>query len=424
VAPGWWKAHVTFADGTTMNGEARSRKYLTAAEAAARLGVHRSTLYAYVSRGHVRAEPDPRTTHASRYLAADVERLRDRKQARLHPGEAARKTLHLGLPVLQSAVTLIEDGRFFYRGQDALHLARTSSFEEVMTILWQSQAAMPVPRPRARAFPSLLRALMRPIAAADRLQVALPFASRADRRASDSSPRGLCATGWRIMDALVAAATMRDPPRTRCMAAHLARAWKARHERATAMLDAALILSADHELNVSAFAVRVAASAGSSLYDAVLAGLCTLRGTRHGGQTDLVEQLLDESGSPRGLRTEVERRLRSGVPVPGFGHPLYPDGDPRARALCEMVTDACPGSAAAGWARAIEQVGPDRVGELPTLDTGLVLLRRALHLPRGSAFLLFALGRSAGWMAHAMEQYASSQVIRPRALYSGQSPAL
>jgi citrate synthase len=220
------------------------------------------------------------------------------------------------------------------------------------------------------------------------------------------------------MEALVAAATLREP-RGRPIADQLANAWKTRHERAIEMLNTSLVLCADHELNVSAFAVRVAASAGSSPYDAVLAGLCALRGTRHGGQTDLVEQLLDASRTPRRLQTEIERRLRRRVPVPGFGHPLYPDGDPRGRLLCELVIDACPLSRAAAWARAIQRVGPDLVGELPSLDVGLVLLRRALQLPRGSAFLLFGLGRSAGWIAHAMEQYASSQLIRPRALYSG-----
>jgi citrate synthase len=90
--------------------------------------------------------------------------------------------------------------------------------------------------------------------------------------------------------------------------------------------------------------------------------------------------------------------------------------------LCELVTDACPASVAAEWVQAIDHVGADLLGEFPTVDAGLVLLRRALRLPRGSAFLLFALGRSAGWIAHAMEQSASSEVIRPRALYSGQPP--
>jgi citrate synthase len=392
-------------------------------EAAACLGVHRSTLYAYVSRGHVRAEPDPHKTHASRYVTADVERLRDRKQARLHPGDAARKTLHFGLPVLQSAVTLIENGRLFYRGHDALHLARTSSFEEAVRILWQADASMTAVRRRTTTLPGPLRALIRPLPPADRLQIVLPFAARVDRHASDASPRGLVATGWRIMDALLAAATLSKTRRLRSIADDLAHAWKTRHEKAIEILNAALVLCADHELNVSSFAVRVAASAGSSPYDAVLAGLCALRGTRHGGQTDLVEQLLDASRSPRRLHAEIERRLGRGDPVPGFGHPLYPDGDPRGRLLCELITDACPSSRAAAWALAIQRAGADLLDDCPTIDAGLVLVRRALRLPRGSAFLLFAVGRSAGWIAHAMEQYASPEVIRPRALYAGQPPA-
>lgn len=397
-----------------MPGETRSPKYLSAAEAAARLGVHRSTLYAYVSRGHVRAEADPEKAHASRYLTADVDRLRDRKQARLHPGEAARKTLHFGLPVMQSAITLIENGRLFYRGHDVLELARSSTFEDVIRILWQDGAA-PGSRVRAVRLPAPARTVMRRFAPADRLQVVLPFAAQADRCAADSSPRGVAASGSRIMHALVAAATLHALPRRMPIAGHLANAWRVGRAKAIEMIDAALILCADHELNVSAFAVRVAASAGASLYDAILAGLCALRGARHGGQTDLVEDLLDESSTPDRLRMTMERRIARGGQVPGFGHPLYPNGDPRGRLLTELVAEAFD----ARWVDAVQRAGLDVAGEFPTVDVGLVLLRRALRLPRGSAFLLFALGRSAGWIAHAMEQYASSQVIRPRALYSG-----
>ena len=394
-----------------MPGETGSPKYLTAAEAAARLGVHRSTLYAYVSRGQVRAEADPKKAHASRYLTADVERLRDRKQARLHPGDAARKTLHFGLPVMQSAITLIENGRLFYRGHDALELARSSTFEDAIGILWQGAGD----RPRSVRIPAPVRTSMRRFAPADRLQVVLPFAAHADRRAADSSPRGAVASGSRIMHALVFAATLRTLPRRMSIAAHLATAWHVRHAKAIDLIDAALILCADHELNVSAFAVRVAASAGASLYDAILAGLCALRGARHGGQTDLVEDLLDESSTPDRLPMTIERRMARGDHVPGFGHPLYPDGDPRSRLLCELITETLD----ARWVEAVQRAGLDVIGEFPTVDVGLVLLRRALRLPRGSAFLLFALGRSAGWIAHAMEQYASPHVIRPRALYSG-----
>ena len=114
--------------------------------------------------------------------------------------------------------------------------------------------------------------------------------------------------------------------------------------------------------------------------------------------------------------------LQRGEPVPGFGHPLYPDGDPRARAIFAAIQSAWPRSDAAALARAVAHTGPRLLGDHPTLDYGLVVLRRALGLPPGSALVLFALGRTAGWIAHAMEQYALDQPIRPRAAYTGPPP--
>jgi citrate synthase len=183
----------------------------------------------------------------------------------------------------------------------------------------------------------------------------------------------------------------------------------------------ALIACADHELNVSAFAVRVVASTRSSPYDAVTAGLAALRGPLHGGHTARVEALLDEAGSPERLGRTVRERVRRGKPVPGFGHPLYPDGDPRATLLFSAIAEAWPRSRDAAFARAAREAGRTLGGE-PTLDFGLVLLRRALRLPAGCALVLFALGRTAGWIAHAREQYAAGSLIRPRAVYRGPPP--
>src|SRR5262245_40843496 len=113
----------------------RSR-YLTASEATALLGVSRSSLYAYVSRGRIRAEPDPENPRASRYLAADVQRLCDDKEARRQPEVAARKALDWGIPVLESRLTLIHGGRVYYRGRDAVELAEREEFESVVRLLW------------------------------------------------------------------------------------------------------------------------------------------------------------------------------------------------------------------------------------------------------------------------------------------------
>ena len=118
----------------------------------------------------------------------------------------------------------------------------------------------------------------------------------------------------------------------------------------------------------------------------------------------------------------MAERLRRGESIPGFGHPLYPDGDPRARAIFAAVERSFPASRTTAFLRAGRRAGRALLGDHPNLDYGLVILRRALGLPRGSALVLFALGRTAGWMAHAMEQYALDQLIRPRAAYTGPSP--
>ena len=141
-------------------------------------------------------------------------------------------------------------------------------------------------------------------------------------------------------------------------------------------------------------------------------------GTNKKDATETVEQLLDEASSPKRLRRVIAGRLRRGIAVPGFGHPLYPDGDPRGRLLCDLVADARSAPAISAWVDALRETGADLLGEHPTIDVGLVILRRALRLPRGAAFLLFATGRSAGWIAHAIEQAASGQIIRPRASYA------
>ena len=377
---------------------------MSATEAVGILGVTPASLYAYVSRGRLHAQPDPRDPRRSRYLAADVERLRDRKQARLHPDAAARKSLHWGIPILESSLTLIDDGRVFYRGHDAMALARNGQFEDVVRLLWECDAAPHAARPPAS--PALRTALARldALPAIERLQAVLPIAAADDSSAFDVRPESVASTGWRILALLTAAATRQSLDRPAPIASSLATGWNVRARPGRRLLDMALILCADHELNVSAFAARVVASTGSSPYDVVGAGLGALKGPRHGGHTARVENFLDECGSPAGVRGALADRIRRGEPVPGFGHPLYPDGDPRARLLLETVEATWPDSKPTAYLRASRTAARALLGEHPTVDFALVILRRALALPPGSALVLFALGRTVGWLAHAMEQ--------------------
>jgi citrate synthase len=182
-----------------------------------------------------------------------------------------------------------------------------------------------------------------------------------------------------------------------------------------------LILCADHELNVSAFAARCIASARATPYEVVIGGLAAFRGLRHGGAAEQIESLFEEAERTRKLREVFGKRIRLTGSLPGFGHPLYPNGDPRALLLMSLA-ETYGMSAAAESANRLVRAAQPIMNEYPNLDFGLVTLRRALDLPRESSMALFALGRTVGWIAHAIEQYADNQLIRPRARYIGPVP--
>ncbi len=379
--------------------------YLSAEAAAAKLEVSRATLYAYVSRGLIRSRA-VKGERRRRYVASDIERLAREKFGRRDPAASARQTLSVaGLPVLSSSLTLIDGGQLYYRGQDAVTLSRTASFERVAALLWGGPFTWAPAGSRERAPLAEL-----PFSAAAQARVAR--AGSADSAASELSADGVRRSGARIIAelALVAAGSERLRP---TVAQTLCDGWGAR--RARVALDAALVLCADHELNVSAFTARAIASSGATPYMAVSGALAALSGPRHGGSTAEVAALLDE---PEPAEARVTARLRRAEALPGFGHPLYPEGDPRGARLLELCADGAALERATLLASQVEQ----RTGLRPNLDFGLVVLSRALSLPPAAPLMLFALGRSAGWVAHCLEQYADGTLIRPRARYVGVTP--
>ena len=202
----------------------------------------------------------------------------------------------------------------------------------------------------------------------------------------------------------------------------LATAWNVKPPAAD-VLRAAIILCADHELNVSSFTARCVASSGSSPYAVVIAGLAALEGTRHGGVSVRVESLLASMRRSRDVRLALGARLREGHGIDGFGHPLYRDGDPRAAALVSLLRERYPRSPELAFVRNVSTVATSILHERPTIDFALASVARVLRLPAGSPLTLFALGRTIGWIGHAIEQYATSQIIRPRARYVGPPPA-
>jgi citrate synthase len=388
--------------------------YLTAREAAAALGVRPQTLYAYVSRGLVRSEAAG--GRERRYHAEDVDQLRRKRDG--DPGLAAEAALSFGAPVLESAITLILDGRLYYRGQDACLLARQASIRSVAALLWQADgAAIFAPEnlpPRGPAF-AAVRAAVAGLAPIERCLALLPVAAAADARALDLTPPAVAHTGARILR-LLAAAVAGTEPSPRPVDAVLAEAWGL-GAGARPLLRAALILCADHELNVSAFAARCVASALASPYNAVIAGIAALQGARHGGASERADAFLGEALAAAEPEALVAAYLRRGERLPSFGHHLYRGDDPRARLLLDLLEERrAPLTAAA---RRIAAAVMALIGRAPNVDFALALLRRSLGLPEGAALALFVVGRSLGWIAQAQEQYAADRLIRPRARYVG-----
>ena len=374
---------------------------LSAEEAADYLGVTKRTLYAYVSRGLLVSEPA--VGRERRYPLWSLDELKARRAERREPAAAA---LRWGTPVLESALTLIDRGRLFYRGRDAADISRRASFEAVASLLWSGET-----EGAADLFPTTSRGRTGGDAAG-RLFVRLldertrhPLALAEPTRATLRAAGAIVA---RLFEAAGASGRGTLPER-------LARGW--RRAGAADDLRAALILCADHELNASAFAARVVAAADAPLPNALLAALCALEGRRHGGASREVADFLDDIERV-GARRACERVLAHRGRAPGFwgGHHLYPDGDPRAVELLRRLDLPARDPAA----KAVAFM--DELDAMPTIELALAAFARRERLPRDGAFAVFAVGRSVGWVAHAFEAAAAGTLIRPRARYVGPPP--
>ena len=386
--------------------------WLTAEEAMERLGVRPQTLYAYASRGRLRAEPDPAEPRRSRYRASDVAALVQRKARGRRAADVAVGAIAWGEPVLLSTITTVADGKLYYRGRDALVLSETETLESVARLLRGGHGVA-------------LKRVERGVPPAGPTMRARMFSALAERAgayppARGRAPLSLAVEAATLLDVMTDAVAGTNQIDVRMVVRHpnaiherLARAWGQGPKGADA-IRRALVLLADHELNASTFAARVAASTGASLAAAALAGLAALSGPLHGGMAARVEAFAAEARRV-GPETAVEQRLAQGAPPPGFGHVLYPEGDPRARAILASFEAPAP---LAALKTAVEA----RTGVLANVDFTLVAMKEALGLPADAPFALFAVARTAGWIAHAMEQLATGQLIRPRARYVGPEP--
>ena len=371
--------------------------WITADEAQARLGVKLQTLYAYASRGLIANRADAGDPRRSLYAAEDVMRLSLRKARGRQPA-AAPSPLGWTEPAAVSTVAVATDGRLFYRGRDVAELAESASLEEVARLVWRAEDEDPflgiaphplmvsAADPKARAF-----ALLAHRAAAD--PAALGRAGRALRREAAEVLTDL-------VDAMCG--QCRNGP----LHDRLARYWRVDGWKAD-MIRRALVAAVDQELDPASLAVRVAASAGAPLAASALCGLSTHAGPRHGGRLAQVAAFVSETRRSLDARQAALQRLSQGLDVPGFGHPLYPKGDPRARAISSAMRYSDDLMDVAEAAEAV-------TGQPATLDFALVAMARTLALPADAPLVILTAARTAGWLAHALEQGAADAQLRPR----------
>jgi citrate synthase len=391
-------------------------EWIDSATAAERLGVKPATLYAYVSRGVLtrRRGPDGRR---SLFDARQVEDLAARGRPRA-PGPAG--------PAIESSITALGSGRPYYRGRDALELATAHTFEEVAGWLWAEDltatdawTSSTEGRAAAEAAQSGLPPDLLPL---DRLQVIVTALAVTDPLRFQLNRDGVIATARGLIAGLVDAlppAPGAAPPAGSSIAERLwTRLCPGPPDPALVkILQAALVLLADHELAASTLAARVAASVQADPYAVVTAGLGVLSGPLHGGASYGAERVLAEIGDPAQASHVIGRHLRDGRRLPGFGHPVHKTGDRRATFLLGLLREAVPDRL--DVVDAVFAAAERRKLPAPNTDFTLAALVSTTGMIPGAGEAVFAVARTAGWLAHAIEEYERRNPLRPRAIYTG-----
>lgn len=397
------------------------------------LGVRQQTLYAYVSRGWVRSVAQPGQKEKL-YFRDDLTRLSMRAQARAGHGAVAASAMNWGEPIFPSSITEITAQGPAYRGQLAAQLVSSDvDFESVAEFLWTGEPAgngtrWPVRRPVVEM--DGLRHLLEALPTSGNVletfaSVVLVLGSRRGSIANRVSRGRMLPAAREVMQTLVSCCGYLGPERRfvpqrsgESLVALLMRALclEPTHDNRTA-LQAVLILLADHELSPGTLGARVVASAGGTLHSCLASALCATSGLEVGRIYDRVEDLLGRASTTSAVFARARNLVKQGQQVPGFDHPVYPKGDPRATQLLQIARERKQRSPQAhATDRFIDRMQHE-LGMLPRQELAVVVVARAMGLSRQMPPVLFALSRMAGWVAHVQEQRAAGTLLRPRAKY-------
>jgi len=404
-------------------------KLLSGSEAAEFLGVKSATLYAYASRGLIESIP-AKNARERCYRLSDLVKLRQSSRG-FKSVKDEDDSVWTG-PVIKSAITEIREDGHRYRGQSALDLARAGTpFELVAELIWQTDNRDQKlwRRIKPLSVPSPARKIASPdIDSLDLLKLVLSSLEIVDpvhrKLLSDDhfdTARRLIVTialalGWRTRREKYFASSNFAVAESILFALTRNRA-----KERVRLVNSALVLCADHELNASAFAARVAASCDASLYSSLLAALGTFSGTLHGSASRKVEDIVSSSMRFKSAGAWLKDALKQYGKIPGFGSDIYSAADPRADYLIAEAKMVSPRNAHLKRLCEIVDCVRDHLGVPPNVDLGLAAMSYALSLPAGAGSAIFAVSRTAGWIGHAVEQRLYGGVIRPRARYIGKS---
>jgi citrate synthase len=425
-------------------------EWINAAAAAQRLGVKQATLYAYVSRGML-ARRRGEDGRSSLFEADEVARLAERGQR----GEP-RRAAGTGDFVIESELTEVADGRIRYRGLEVTKLALWRPFEEVAAWLWTGGLSKDGPweatAEAVAAGTGAQAALPEGTLPLERLRVIVPAMAATDPLRLHLDPPAVIAAGRNIIAGMIDC--LPDPgspaqagvPRL-AEGGIAGRFWykicaKRPDPGLLGALRAAMALLADHELAASTFAARMAASVRADPYAVVATGLGALGGVPHanprhavayGGASLGAETMLAAAREPADAVRVVGDLLRRGERIPGFGDFSHGprdlhgardahQADPRAKALLDLTRKAAPRSARNAVAEAVLAETRRRALPEPTIDFALATLASVAGMIPGAGEAIFAVARTAGWIAHALEEYAKNVPLRPRTVYTGPNP--
>ncbi|MFJ5225175.1 citrate synthase [Streptomyces sp. NPDC088400] len=406
-----------------MDDEIADEQRLTTREAADRLGVKPETVYAYVSRGQLASRREP-AGRGSTFDAKEVDAL-VRKGRREPPagGDALQR--------IRTGITLIDADRYYYRGVDATELARRFHYEEVADWLWtgtlRTGIRFDAPAESLAAARRSVDALPAHSGSTERLRVAAIAGAAVDPLRFDLSRDAVLGTARALIPTLVDSLPAVGPPHDGDgrLARRLWSRLTARPagEAGIRALDMALSLLIDHDLAASTLAVRVAASARAHPYAVVSAGLGALDGPLHGAASGLAHRMLTEVLERGSAAAVVADHLRAGRRVPGLGHRLYPGRDPRAEALFTVLRELPDAGPVLAAAREVEATTARHVPLHANVDLALAVLSVTAGMPAEAGETVFAVARTAGWIAHALEEYEERPLrMRPSGQYHGPRP--